>query len=82
MFKKSFAYVFGRDGGLTKVDILTREIVARTMQAGNSIGGAISDDGIVIAGGIEGSERVVLPAGGFLAPGDRVRPVREGAAQE
>ena len=44
-----FAYVFGRDGGLTKVDILTREIVARTVQAGNSIGGAISDDGRLVA---------------------------------
>ena len=44
-----FAFVFGRDGGLTKVDILTREIVARTMQAGNSIGGAISDDGKLVA---------------------------------
>jgi protein NirF len=44
-----FAYVFGRDGGLTKVDILTREIVARTVQAGNSIGGAISDDGGLVA---------------------------------
>lgn len=44
-----FAYVFGRDGGLTKVDILTRTIVARTVQAGNSIGGAISDDGKLVA---------------------------------
>jgi protein NirF len=44
-----FAYVFGRDGGLTKVDILTREIVARTVQAGNSIGGAVSDDGKLVA---------------------------------
>jgi protein NirF len=44
-----FAYVFGRDGGLTKVDILTRSIVARTAQAGNSIGGAISDDGRLVA---------------------------------
>lgn len=44
-----FAYVFGRDGGLTKVDMLTRAIVARTIQAGNSIGGAISDDGRLIA---------------------------------
>lgn len=44
-----FAYVFGRDGGLTKVDILTRQIVARTVQAGNSIGGAISDDGKLVA---------------------------------
>lgn len=44
-----FAYVFGRDGGLTKIDILTRTIVARTVQAGNSIGGAISDDGKLVA---------------------------------
>jgi len=44
-----FAYVFGRDGGLTKVDILERQIVARVMQAGNSIGGAISDDGRYVA---------------------------------
>ncbi len=44
-----FAYVFGRDGGLTKVDILTQKIVKRVMQAGNSIGGAISDDGALVA---------------------------------
>jgi protein NirF len=44
-----FAYVFGRDGGLSKVDILERRVVARTIQAGNSIGGAISDDGRLIA---------------------------------
>jgi protein NirF len=44
-----FAYVFGRDGGLTKVDLLTREIAGRTVQAGNSIGGAISDDGKLVA---------------------------------
>ncbi len=44
-----FAYVFGRDGGLTKVDIVTQSIVARIIQAGNSIGGAISDDGRLVA---------------------------------
>lgn len=44
-----FAYVFGRDGGLTKVDILSRTIAKRILQAGNSIGGAISDDGRLIA---------------------------------
>lgn len=44
-----FAYVFGRDGGLSKVDILTRQLVGRVIQAGNSIGGAISDDGRLIA---------------------------------
>jgi protein NirF len=44
-----FAYVFGRDGGLTKVDLLTSSIAQRIIQAGNSIGGAISDDGALVA---------------------------------
>ncbi|MEX0316328.1 MAG: cytochrome D1 domain-containing protein [Ruegeria sp.] len=44
-----FAYVFGRDGGLTKVDIVTRQIAGRVVQAGNAIGGAISDDGELVA---------------------------------
>jgi protein NirF len=44
-----FAFVFGRDGGLTKVDILNQTIAGRTMQAGNSIGGAISQDGKLVA---------------------------------
>ena len=44
-----YAYVFGRDGGLTKVDILRGRIVKRIVQAGNSIGGAISQDGKLIA---------------------------------
>ena len=43
------AYVFGRDGGLTKVNLLTRRIETRIMQAGNSIGGAISSDGTLVA---------------------------------
>jgi len=42
------AYVFGRDGGLTQVDLLEQRIVKRVMQAGNSIGGAISQDGRLI----------------------------------
>ncbi len=44
-----FAYLFGRDGGLSKIDMLTRKLVKRIVQAGNSIGGAISDDGRLIA---------------------------------
>jgi len=44
-----FAYVFGRDGGLSKVDLLEGEIDARIVQAGNSIGGAISQDGRLVA---------------------------------
>ena len=44
-----FAYVFGRDGGLSKVDILTCTLENRVVQAGNAIGGAISDDGRLVA---------------------------------
>ena len=44
-----YAYVFGRDGGLTKVDILCGRVVKRIIQGGNSIGGAISQDGSLIA---------------------------------
>lgn len=43
-----YAYVFGRDGGLTKVDLLEKRIVKRVIQSGNSIGGAISQDGKLI----------------------------------
>ncbi|WP_372956620.1 cytochrome D1 domain-containing protein [Marinobacter sp.] len=44
-----YGFVFGRDGGLTKVDLLTRSIVDRVIQSGNSIGGAISQDGRYVA---------------------------------
>lgn len=44
-----YAYVFGRDGGLTKLDLLTARIDKRVIQSGNSIGGAISQDGRLIA---------------------------------
>jgi protein NirF len=44
-----YAYVFGRDGGLSKVDLLTGNLEKRVAQAGNSIGGAISQDGKLVA---------------------------------
>ncbi len=44
-----FAFVFGRDGGLSKIDLLEKKLVRRIVQAGNSIGGAISDDGRLLA---------------------------------
>lgn len=44
-----YAYVFGRDGGLSQVDLLSQRLVKRVMQAGNSIGGAISSDGRIVA---------------------------------
>ena len=43
-----FAYVFGRDGGLSKVDLLEARIVKRVMQSGNAIGGSISQDGRIV----------------------------------
>lgn len=44
-----YAYVFGRDGGLSKIDLLQDKLDKRIIQAGNSIGGAISQDGRIIA---------------------------------
>jgi protein NirF len=46
---EQFAYIFGRDGGLTKIDIVNKKIIKRIIQSGNSIGGAISQDGRLIA---------------------------------
>ncbi len=44
-----YAYLFGRDGGLSKLDLLCGRVVGRIVQGGNSIGGAISQDGSLIA---------------------------------
>src|SRR5574343_1262124 len=44
-----YGYVFGRDGGLSKVDLLQHTLVERVMQAGNSIGGAVTQDGRFVA---------------------------------
>jgi protein NirF len=44
-----YAYIFGRDGGLSKVDIINKTLVKRVLQSGNSIGGAISQDGRLVA---------------------------------
>lgn len=44
-----YAYIFGRDGGLSKIDLLCGKLVQRVVQAGNSIGGAISQDGSLVA---------------------------------
>jgi protein NirF len=61
-----YAFVFGRDGGLTKIDMLEAKIVRRVMQSGNAIGGSISQDGrIVVAqnytpGGIKAFDATTL----------------------
>ncbi len=43
------AFVFGRDGGLSKIDLLAAAVTKRIVQGGNAIGGAISDDGELVA---------------------------------
>ncbi len=43
-----YAYVFGRDGGLSKVDLLEARLVKRVLQSGNAIGGAISQNGRLV----------------------------------
>jgi protein NirF len=74
-----FAYVFGRDGGLTKVDLIEGRIDRRIVQAGNSIGGAISDDGALVAvsnyepGGVRVFDAATLaPVADFPAEGKTV----------
>lgn len=44
-----YAFVFGRDGGLSKIDLLALKLDQRIVQSGNAIGGAISQDGTLIA---------------------------------
>jgi RND family efflux transporter MFP subunit len=50
------------------------EVERRPIKIGN-----VSDTGVTIAEGISGNERVVLSAGPFLNPGQKVKPRREPA---
>jgi len=43
--------------------------------------GMVTGDGITIAEGLNGNERIVARAGGFLRPGDKVKPVAPGGAR-
>jgi protein NirF len=61
-------FVFGRDGGLTKVDLAAAKVVGRVVQAGNSIGGAISRDGRIVAVANYEPGGVKLFDAGTLAP--------------
>lgn len=62
--KGSYVYVVGKDNKVIRRDVTT---------------GTITPRGIAIASGITGKERVVLYAGGFLNPGETVRPQTQGA---
>ncbi|WP_459860085.1 cytochrome D1 domain-containing protein [Hydrogenophilus hirschii] len=43
-----YAYLFGRDGALTQIDLLMQQVKKRVAQATNSIGGAVSSDGKLV----------------------------------
>lgn len=48
----------------------------------NVVLGAITDEGITISSGLQGNERVVSRAGGFLTPGETIRPVIDNQTPE
>ena len=50
--------------------ILNNKIERRAVKTGT-----VTDEGTAIVAGLSGTERVILRAGGFLNPGDKVRPV-------
>lgn len=62
--KGSYVYVVGKDNKVGRRDVTT---------------GTVTPRGIAIVNGISGKERVVLYAGGFLSPGETVRPQMQGA---
>ncbi|GGY99130.1 hemolysin secretion protein D [Novosphingobium colocasiae] len=62
----SYVYIIGKDN----------KVQRRAVKIGT-----VGDDGIAIAEGLNGSEAVVLRAGGFLAPGQAVVPRRVSAGQ-
>lgn len=57
--KGSFVYIVGKDNKATRRAVKT---------------GAVTEQGIAITEGLDGSERVVMRAGGFLNPGETVNP--------
>ncbi len=59
-----FVYVVGKGN----------KVEHRTIKTGD-----VTAQGIVVAEGLSGGERVVMRAGGFLSPGDVIRPVVTGA---
>ncbi|WP_414903450.1 efflux RND transporter periplasmic adaptor subunit [Sphingomonas flavalba] len=58
--KGSFVYVIGKD------NVAERRAITV---------GQVTDRGVSITSGLDGGEQVVMSAGGFLSPGQKVRPV-------
>lgn len=64
--KGSFVYVVNRDNKIERRAVRT---------------GLVTAQGIAVIEGLTGTEQIVLRAGGFLSPGDTVKPRRAPAAQ-
>jgi multidrug efflux pump subunit AcrA (membrane-fusion protein) len=62
----NYVYVIGRDN----------KVVRRNVRLGE-----VNDRGVAVASGLAGNEHVVLSAGAFLNPGQRVRPERAPATR-
>ena len=58
--KGSYVYIVGKDNKVERRDIKL---------------GMVTDHGIAIIAGLAGDERIVLRAGGFLSPGETIKPV-------
>lgn len=56
----NFVYIVGKDDKVERRPVRT---------------GEVSDRGVAIVGGIDGSERIVVSAGAFLSPGQRIKPI-------
>lgn len=57
--KGNYVYIVGKDDKVERRDVAT---------------GLVTPNGIAIVSGLTGQERVVLRAGGFLNPGEKVKP--------
>jgi len=59
--KGSYVYVVNKDNRVERRNVRT---------------GIVTEEGIAVVAGLDGSENVIARAGGFLNEGDRVKPVR------
>ncbi len=59
--KGSYVYIVGKDDRVVRRNVKT---------------GSLTADSIAVIEGLNGSERVVLRAGAFLSPGEKVKPMR------
>ena len=63
----SFVYIVNEDSRVERRNVTT---------------GAVTEEGIAVIAGLSGNERIVARAGGFLNPGDAVRPVRNDGGRQ